>query len=380
MKSLRIGVFYPGELGRFRGTPLRAVNLVRSLVELGDVVVTASYDDSGLDISRVSHTTISPYRSGFRLGSRLAKIFKENDCDVILGVTHNSVLPGWIASRRSGIPIVIDVHGSFPDELKDADTGSWKYRLKHRLIARYVLPRCDGFAVVGENLRKKIGASLSNSVILEGGVDTDKFSPDVLIEGQLSSWKAESSKELIVGYAGNFRGYQGVDLILEAARSVSESLDAKVGFLLIGDGATGATVQELLEKYGLRDDFLLIDAQPYENIPSWLVGTDILLVPRPNTPTTHFAFPSKLPEYMAMGKAIIASDVANIDTVMVSGRNGILIAPGSSEQLANAIVRLGDKALRENLGHSARSTMVDEHTWHHKAKTLHDLLEKVIRS
>ena len=92
-------------------------------------------------------------------------------------------------------------------------------------------------------------------------------------------------------------------------------------------------------------------------------------------PDNHpfFGSPTKLFEYMAMGKAIAASALDQIAEVLEHGRTALLVAPGDSVELAAAIRRLaGDPPLRAELGRNARAAALARHTWRQNAaRVLH---------
>jgi len=81
-----------------------------------------------------------------------------------------------------------------------------------------------------------------------------------------------------------------------------------------------------------------------------------------------FGSPTKLFEYMAMGKGIIASRLGQIGEVLVDSETALLVDPGDADQLADAIQRLGgSRELRQSLGAAARRIAVERHTWKHNA-------------
>jgi glycosyltransferase involved in cell wall biosynthesis len=94
-------------------------------------------------------------------------------------------------------------------------------------------------------------------------------------------------------------------------------------------------------------------------------------VPNPDG-SPFFGSPTKLFEYMAMGKAIVASNLEQIGEVLDHGRTAWLVTPGDVEQLADGIRRLAlDPTLRRVLGDAARREVVDQYTWRqHTRRTI----------
>ena len=94
-------------------------------------------------------------------------------------------------------------------------------------------------------------------------------------------------------------------------------------------------------------------------------------VPNPDG-TPFFGSPTKLFEYMAMGKGIVASNLDQIGEVLEDGKTALLTPPGDVDALASAMARLAaDAALRECLGGEARRVALERHTWRaHTQRTL----------
>jgi glycosyltransferase involved in cell wall biosynthesis len=89
--------------------------------------------------------------------------------------------------------------------------------------------------------------------------------------------------------------------------------------------------------------------------------------------SAFFGSPTKLFEYMAMGKGIVASRLGQIGDVLENEKTALLVEPGNVLELSNAIQRLaGSRELRERLGESARITAIDRHTWTHNAARVLD--------
>src|SRR2546425_9815119 len=82
-----------------------------------------------------------------------------------------------------------------------------------------------------------------------------------------------------------------------------------------------------------------------------------------------FGSPTKLFEYMAMGKAIVASNLDQLAQVLQHNRTAWLVEPGNTKELTSAITLLAeDPELRERLGRAARATAVEKHSWGQNAQ------------
>jgi glycosyltransferase involved in cell wall biosynthesis len=85
----------------------------------------------------------------------------------------------------------------------------------------------------------------------------------------------------------------------------------------------------------------------------------------------HYASPLKLFEYMASGRAVIASDLPSTAEIVEDGVNGLLYPPGDVQALAAALKRLHeDAALRERLGKAGREQALGQFTWKARARRI----------
>jgi glycosyltransferase involved in cell wall biosynthesis len=105
---------------------------------------------------------------------------------------------------------------------------------------------------------------------------------------------------------------------------------------------------------------------PHSDAPKYLAACDILVSPHLGFESKgkFFGSPTKLFEYMAMGKAIVASRLEQIGEIIIDGVNGLLHTPGSAEELAEKILLLTrDASLRKRLGSKAHADVTAQYTW-----------------
>lgn len=80
---------------------------------------------------------------------------------------------------------------------------------------------------------------------------------------------------------------------------------------------------------------------------------------------------------MAMEKAIAASRLGQIGDVIEDGISGLLLTPGSVDELVAAIEKLAaDPDLRARLGRAARATVLEKYTWRASAKRATDFADR----
>ena len=150
---------------------------------------------------------------------------------------------------------------------------------------------------------------------------------------------------------------------------------------MIGSGGEADDARRVVEAAGFADAVQFTGLVPQEAGPEHLAACDILVSPHVPNPdgTPFFGSPTKLFEYMAMGKGIVASNLDQIGEVLRHGETGWLVPPGDAPALAAGLVRLvRDAELRRALGAAARADVLAHHTWRaHVRRTLDALDARV---
>src|SRR5207245_1792447 len=154
----------------------------------------------------------------------------------------------------------------------------------------------------------------------------------------------------------------GWDVLVEAfARLHERAPDARL--LLVGDGPARAAVCADLSACGLNGVVHCTGAVAPREVPGLLTSADVAVAPYPQATGFYFS-PLKVYEYLAAGRAVVASRVGQLETVIRHDVNGLLCPPGDAGALAAALERLRcEPALRARLGRAARATVLYKHTW-----------------
>jgi glycosyltransferase involved in cell wall biosynthesis len=184
--------------------------------------------------------------------------------------------------------------------------------------------------------------------------------------------------EVVVGFVGSFSLWHGIDVLRQAiARLLTSQPRCRLRFVLIGDGLLHSEMRSALAAYEKTQEVTFTGPLPPEKVVEYLDACDILVSPHIPMPdgSRFFGSPTKLFEYMAMGKAIVASRLDQLAEVLEHERTALLVTPGSREELEHAIIRLAmDSGEREALGAAARQAAIEHHCWSHNvAYALSDL-------
>jgi glycosyltransferase involved in cell wall biosynthesis len=115
----------------------------------------------------------------------------------------------------------------------------------------------------------------------------------------------------------------------------------------------------------------------HDQVARYLSVMDVAVAPYPALEDFYYS-PLKLYEYMAAGRAVVASRIGQVAEVVSDGLTGLLHEPGDCEGLAQCIRRLRcDGGLKRELGKNARTACL-RNTWSASAARVVDWVEPLL--
>jgi PEP-CTERM/exosortase A-associated glycosyltransferase len=282
---------------------------------------------------------------------------------------HSPVLnavAALLAARKLRVPVVYEIRAFWEDAAVDHRTyaeGSWKYRAT-RAAETWACRHVDRITVLCRGLEEDLagrGIARERMTVIGNGIDLTRFAPAAPDEELRARWNLRGAK--VAAFIGSFYRYEGLDLLLEAyARIRPRFPDLRL--LLVGGGEMEEELRESARRLGIADGVIFAGRIPQERIPGVYALADVLVYPRHAMRLTELVTPLKPLEAMAMGKALLASDVGGHRDLIQDGRTGVLFPPGDTEALALSLTRLlEDPDLRRNLEESGRAWVSAERTW-----------------
>jgi glycosyltransferase involved in cell wall biosynthesis len=204
--------------------------------------------------------------------------------------------------------------------------------LKQQALAR--LPRrIVALSRVMKEEFDRLGVADGRVVVIHGGVDTGFFRPgDDDARRRLRAELGVSESERLVGYVGRLASIKRVDTLLDAAaRLVSQ--DARIRFLIVGDGPLRGELEARARVLGLGDRCLF--AGHRTDTRGILAALDVMALA-----SYSEGMSNSLLEAMAMAVPVVASAIPPNAEVVADGATGLLFTPGDVESCAAALGRL----------------------------------------
>lgn len=312
----------------------------------------------------VNVTEIPEIAYNYQLRKKAGIIFNQKHPEVIYQRYSLNNFAGILLSRKLTIPLVLEYNGSFLWM-----THYWSHKLRFPGISRIIetanLTLSDLIVVVSKTMKDELierGIPENKIIVNPNGVDTDKYNPDIDPTPIIDKYDLEN--KVVVGFIGTFEPWHGVEILAKSVKYVVER-NHDVIFLFIGDGPRKKFVQKIIKNDNVEKYTIFTGIIEQKNSANYLAACDILVSPTVPNPdgSIFFGSPTKIFEYMALQKAIVASDIGQISEIIQDQKNGLLVKPGDQEDFNEGIMKLiDDEKLRKSLGEQARRDVFD-YTW-----------------
>jgi len=318
---------------------------------------------------------------------------------------HNFLGP--LLGQVLNIPVVVEYNGS---EVWAAENWGTRLALHDEAVVteRIALAQADLIVTVSDQLVRELlqrGIPAERILIYPNCVDPDAFDPARFDATELNAVREQQNipaDATVIGFIGTFGEWHGVDFL---ARCIHELVRDElpwieknnIHFMLVGDGPKMAIVRQSLGVDPTRKYVSLTGLVAQAEAPKLLACADVLVSPHiPNADGSEFfGSPTKLFEYMAMGKPVLASALGQIADV-VSGRGatrlgplpdginrpcGLLFEPGNAEAFKQGLRRLVEnKSFAASLASAARAEVLARYTWkQHTNAILERMIELNLR-
>jgi glycosyltransferase involved in cell wall biosynthesis len=291
---------------------------------------------------------------------------------------------GLQLARQLRVPLILEYNGS-----EIWMSRHWSRPLKYEALAsrieRLNVMTADLVVVVSRAMRDELvarGVDAERVLMNPNAVDPDRYSPS--IDGGGVRARVGLGGALVIGFISTFSPWHGAPVL---ARAFVEFLQRHpehrgwVRLLMIGNGADAEPCRQIIADAGFADAAIFTGLVPQQDGPAYLAACDLLVSPHVPNPdgTPFFGSPTKLFEYMAMGRGIIASDLDQIGEVLRHNDTAWLVPPADVQALADGLAALvADAPLRDRLGAAARQEVLAHHTWRaHVDRTLAALAARV---
>jgi glycosyltransferase involved in cell wall biosynthesis len=287
---------------------------------------------------------------------------------------------GWPVARAHGAPFVLEIRDIWPDSI--TAVGALREGRVVRALGKLEKALYDGadhIVAVGEGYRMNMvrkGVPPSKISVVTNGVDADLFTPRPP-DAQLRARLGFGPETFVVTFAGTIGMASGLEVALGAAARLRAQGRADIAFLLIGDGAVRAGLEQRAGAEGL-DNVVFTGLVPRPALPRYLASSDACLVHFRKDDLFGTILPSKFFEDAAMERPILLGFEGDAKAMLEEAACGIAFEPSNDAELAAAAVRLADDPdERARMGAAGRRYVLERFDRRALAHDYLDILERV---
>ncbi len=302
------------------------------------------------------------------LQRRIAQMLDSMHFDLVHA--HTPALCGlasWRAARARGLPFVYEIRG-FWEESAVAQGRSTPSSLRYRTtreLETLVARRAGAVVGIAQNILEEMrsrGIPDNKLFHVPNGVDAQKFEP-LSRDPELASQFGIRSDEVVLGFIGSMWRFEGISWLVRAVHHLRQRIP-KLRLLLVGHGEEAEAVRQCIRELNAPDYVLFPGAVDHAQVRRYYSLMDILVYPRLRFPVTERVTPLKPLEAMAMGKAVLASNLPALRELLDDGHTGLLFEPADEDSFCEVCSRLvQDAGLRRSLGERARQKSARELDW-----------------
>jgi glycosyltransferase involved in cell wall biosynthesis len=300
---------------------------------------------------------------------RIVWFLRRGHYDIVHTHTAKAATLGRIAARMAGVPVVVHtVHGWVFTAEHPASHSRVYLELERRLA-----PLCDALVVVAENDREE-GLSLgvgraSQYVLIRSGIELRDYRDVPLSQFEARRRIGLPDDAYVVGSIGRLSPPKCPEVAVAAfAKLAAECPRARL--VIVGDGWQRDDVETEVRRLGLADRVHLLGLRT--DVPQLLRAFDVFILT-----SSHEGLPRTLPQAMAAGLPIVATQVGGVPNAVENGETGWLAPAGDAEALGERLLALArDPEVARRMGEAGRAR-VDEFSVNRMVRQLELLYERL---
>lgn len=304
-----------------------------------------------------------------KVQQRIIRLLKDEGIQIVHAHGSRAASNVLYPTRKLGLPLVYTVHGwSFHDDQSFfvKTLRAWS----EKLICHYadeVICVSQSNADTGQKV-----FGLKSAVVIENGVNLDRFNPDIQYEDLRTAFGFDNS-DFVVGFIARCTKQKNPLVFLEAIKLAHHN-NVRIKGLFIGEGDMDAEVDAFIESNQMRE---YVYRSPFRtDVPDLLNCIDVYCLP-----SLWEGLSIALLEAMAMKKAIVATPTDGTVELIEHEKNGLIVPYNDPKAVAESFGRfLTEQQLKTQCSNSARQIVKERFDAKRVAacvqKIYHQLLER----
>lgn len=305
-------------------------------------------------------------------------ILKTGKYDIIQ--VRNDIFDAFIAiilKRRYSIKFVFQY--SFPK-------GAYKYLEKKSFspyakfevfIINTILKKADLILPISKWMKRELilqGIPESKLYPLPMAVNIDLFSSKT---GTNIRNKYEFGDNIVFVYVGSLAKIRGLEIVIEAfSRALNRISNMRL--LIVGEGNDKNNLEKMVIDFGISDKVIFTGKVPYYNVSKYIAAADIGLSLIPPLPIYLISSPTKIFEYMALKKPILANEEIFEQKEVISSSNSGLLVKFDLSSIENGFIEMSYDKKNSEKGKKGYNWVKTNRTYKKMAKNLEEVYQRML--
>ena len=249
-----------------------------------------------------------------------------------------------------------------------------------RSLEKKVYSRVDAIVTLTPKLSDYViglGAEEAKVKLLPMPVDTNLFRPSSDSAELRQKWGLNGKDQVIV-FIGTLFEFSGLDVLIRHFPEVVKQVpEAKL--LVVGDGPQRLKLEGIINELGLQRQVIITGFQSYQTMPQYINLATICINPFLITDATRDIFPGKIVQYLACGKAVVATALPGMRAVIPGEGQGVVYADSAEETAIKIMPLLKSAEYSQQLGQAGLNYVSQRHSYSKVAGELEGILQQVIK-
>lgn len=249
-----------------------------------------------------------------------------------------------------------------------------------RFLERKVYSGVDMLLTLTPSLSEYVihkGANEAKVRLLLMPVDTNLFRPSHDLAEIRQKWNI-SEKDQVIVYIGTLFDFSGLDVLIRQFPDIIKSVP-EARLLIVGDGPQRPKLERMIAELALEKQVTITGFQPYPTMPQYINLAALCINPFLLTDATRDIFPGKIVQYLACGKAVVATPLSGMKAVIPGEQQGVVYTDDTHDMGEKVVSLLKSGEYREKLGQQGLTYIRQKHSYDTIALELETILEKLSR-
>lgn len=278
------------------------------------------------------------------------------------------------AGKHAGVPVVADLHEVWVSVLTQY---AWSTRFPGRLfislrrwkaLEKRWTDSAKRIIVTSETMRDhyvEIGCPKTKVIVLPNTINAEAFDRYPVKEDIIEIHKSEYT----LVYTGTINLHRGLGFLLDTMPLVLKHCPARL--VLVGDGRIRPELEQQAELLGITDHVVFEGWRPQEEIKSYILASDVCLLPLVKCEQTDNATAHKLFHYMYLQRPLIITNCTYMQQVVEATDCGAVVPYGDHEAFASCLIELyKNPARRKQMASNGHQAVLKRYNWDHSVRSL----------